>query len=62
MRSVAQANAELLVFLRDVANPRPHPTLPGRTVAECFAEEKSLLLRLPDAPLSILEVSPGGRR
>ena len=58
LRSVAQANAELLAFLREVANPRPHPTLPGRTVADCFAEEKSRLLRLPEAPLSILEISP----
>lgn len=58
LRSVAQANAELLVFLREVANPRPHPTLPGRTVADCFAEEKMRLLRLPEAPLSILEISP----
>ncbi|MEQ1582431.1 MAG: IS21 family transposase, partial [Steroidobacteraceae bacterium] len=29
LRSVAQANTEFLAFLNDVANPRPHPTLPG---------------------------------
>ena len=58
LRSVAQANTEFLLFLNDVANPRPHPTLPGVTVAECLAREKPRLLRLPDVPLAIEEVLP----
>jgi hypothetical protein len=58
LRSVAQANTEFLAFLNDVANPRPHPTLPGVTVAECLEREKPRLLRLPDVPLAIEEVLP----
>jgi transposase len=58
LRSVAQANTEFLAFLNDVANPRPHPTLPGVTVADCLAQEKPRLLRLPAAPLDIEEVLP----
>ena len=58
LRSVAQANTDFLVFLNDVANPRPHPTLVGRTVADCLVDERARLLSLPEAPLSIEEVSP----
>ncbi|MEQ1582438.1 MAG: hypothetical protein ABL964_17780, partial [Steroidobacteraceae bacterium] len=58
LRSVAQANTEFLAFLNDVANPRPHPTLPGVTVAECLEREKPRLLRLPDVALPIEEVLP----
>ena len=58
LRSVAQANTEFLAFINDVANPRPHPTIPNTTVAECLAQEKTRLLRLPDAALAIEEVVP----
>jgi transposase len=58
LRSVVQANAEFLTFLNEVANPRPHPTLPGVTVADCLAQEKPRLLRLPDVALSTEEVVP----
>jgi transposase len=47
VRDIAQGNRELLDFLREVADLRPHPTLPGRTVADCLAEEKRRLLPLP---------------
>ncbi len=46
--SVAHGNRQLLDFIRDVADPRPHPTLHGRSVADAFIEEQSRLLALPD--------------
>ena len=58
LRSVEQANTEFLAFINEVANPRPHPTLPAVTVADCLAQEKTRLLRLPDAALPIEEVLP----
>lgn len=50
LRSIEQANRELMTFLDEVAHARPHPVLPGRTVAECLAEEKKRLLPLPKVP------------
>lgn len=47
IRSVEQGNRELLAFIDEVAHPRPHPTIPGRTVADCLAEERTRLLPLP---------------
>lgn len=47
IRGVEQGNRELLAFLDEVAHPRPHPTIPGRTVGDCLAEEKARLLALP---------------
>lgn len=47
VRSIEQGNRELLTFLSEVANIRPHPVQPGRTVAQCFADEKQRLLPLP---------------
>jgi transposase len=46
--SIEQGNADLVRFLEEIAGPRPHPTIPGRTVADCFAEERARLLPLPD--------------
>lgn len=50
--SVEQGNRELQAFFDDIAHPRPHPTLPERTVLDCFREERERLLSLPDAPFS----------
>jgi hypothetical protein len=47
IHSVEQGNRELGTFIAEVAHPRPHPTLPGRTVADCLAEEQQRLLPLP---------------
>jgi transposase len=47
IRSIEQGNRELLVFFDEIAGPRPHPTLPERTVSDCFAEERARLLPLP---------------
>ncbi len=48
---IEAGNRELLTFLDQVAHPRPHPTQPGRSVAECLAEERTRLLPLPVAPV-----------
>jgi hypothetical protein len=49
IRSIEDGNRQLVEFIRDIANPRPHPRFRDRTVAEVFAEEKERLLSLPDA-------------
>ena len=45
--SIADGNRQLLDFIRDIADRRPHPRFPDRSVAEVFAEEKERLLSLP---------------
>lgn len=58
VRSIEQGNRELLAFLDEVAHPRPHPTLAGRTVADCLDEERKRLLPLPQVPPSTELVEP----
>ena len=48
IHAVAPGNQELLSFIDEIAHRRPHPTLPGRTVGECFLEERGRLLPVPD--------------
>jgi transposase len=55
IRDVARGNAELLTFLDEIANVRPHPRWPERRVDEVLAEEKARLLALPD-PLPTTEL------
>jgi len=45
--SIDDGNRQLLDFIRDIADARPHPRFRDRTVAEVFAEEKERLLTLP---------------
>ena len=45
--SIDDGNRQLLAFIRDIADVRPHPRFRDRTVAEVFAEEKPRLLSLP---------------
>jgi transposase len=45
--SIEDGNRQLLAFLRDIADARPHPRFRDRTVAEVFAEERERLLSLP---------------
>ena len=45
--SLDDGNRQLLDFIRDIADVRPHPRFRDRTVAEVFAEEKERLLALP---------------
>src|SRR5271155_55774 len=47
--SLEDGNRQLLDFIRDIADVRPHPRFRERTVAEVFAEEKERLLALPTA-------------
>jgi transposase len=47
IRSVDHGNRELTEFLTTTVLDRPHPTLPGKTVRQCLAEEQRVLLRLP---------------
>lgn len=58
IRSVDQGNRELLRFLDEIALARPHPTLPGRTVRDCLAEERGRLLPLPSPPVSTEQILP----
>ena len=47
--SVAHGNAQLVEFFTTIADQRPHPRWPDRSVADVFAEEHPRLLALPDA-------------
>lgn len=58
VRGIEQGNRELLAFLDEVANARPHPVHAGRTVADCLAEEKKRLLPLPRHPPATDVVMP----
>jgi transposase len=58
LRGVEQGNQELWTFLKEVDGARAHPVQPGRTVAECLAEERSRLLPLPAAPAATDRVEP----
>jgi transposase len=46
--SVPQGNEALLRFCSEIADARPHPRLPGLTVAQAFEQERTRLLSLPD--------------
>jgi transposase len=48
IRDVERGNAELFLFLHQIANARPHPRWPERRVSEVLAEERSRLLPLSD--------------
>jgi transposase len=55
IRDVERGNAELLTFLDEIANVRPHPRWPERRVDQVLAEERARLLALPD-PLPATEL------
>ncbi|MBK8257372.1 MAG: IS21 family transposase [Polyangiaceae bacterium] len=48
LHSIAHGNTQLLSFFNEVADVRTHPYQREKTVADCFAEEKSTLLALPN--------------
>lgn len=58
IRNVEQGNRELHEFVTTTVLDRPHPTIAGKTVRQCFAEEKAVLLRLPDTPPPTEQVMP----
>ena len=45
--TIEDGNERLRRFCDEVAMKRPHPTIEGRTVGDCFAEERLRLLPLP---------------
>jgi transposase len=45
--SIDQGNREFTEFISGIAHDRPHPTIPNRTVRDCFDEEQHRLLALP---------------
>jgi transposase len=47
LSSIEDGNRQLLDFIRDIANTRPHPRFRDRTVLEVFTEEQQKLLSLP---------------
>jgi transposase len=48
IRDLERGNAELRVFLDEIANARPHPRWPERRVIDVLVEERGRLLALPD--------------
>lgn len=48
IRDIERGNAELCVFLDEIANVRPHPRWPERRVYDVLLGEKTRLLALPD--------------
>ena len=58
IHGIDQGNREFLSFVDEVAHPRPHPTLPGRTVLDCFEEERGRLLPLPKVAFVTEQVIP----
>jgi transposase len=58
IRSVAQGNRELEEFVTTTVLDRAHPTLAGKTVRQCLAEEQEVLLRLPESPPPTEQVTP----
>jgi transposase len=58
IRDLDSGNAELLTFLDEIANTRPHPRWPERRVNEVLEEERARLLSLPNPLPSMDLVEP----
>ena len=56
IHGIEQGNQELLTFLAEIAQCRPHPRKEGKTVGDMFDDERPRLLVLPD-PLPPTEYS-----
>jgi transposase len=54
--NIADGNKQLLVFIDQIANARPHPDQQGRTVGDMLVEEQGRLLALPEHPMSTDQV------
>jgi transposase len=50
INDLEQGNRDLTEFIERVMQRRQHPRISGRSVGECFAEEKERLLPLPQPP------------
>jgi hypothetical protein len=46
--SIEQGNRELLAFIASIAHAMPHPEFGKKSIADCLAEEKERLIRVPD--------------
>jgi len=53
--SLAHGNAQLLKFIAETGNRRPHPIHPDQTVGDLFQQEQPRLLRLP-SPLPTVDL------
>ncbi len=51
---IDDGNRALARFVAEVAHPRPHPTIPQRTVGDALDDERARLLPLPD-PLPLTD-------
>jgi transposase len=58
IRCIEQGNRELNEFVTTTVLDRPHPTIPGKSVRQCLAEEQEVLLRLPESPPPTEQVTP----
>jgi len=58
IKDIEQGNRELTDFIERVVHRRAHPRMPGRTVGDCFTEERARLLPLPKLLPSTNEVVP----
>jgi transposase len=58
--TVEQGNREFNEFINGLALDRPHPTIPNRTVRECFEQERAVLLAPPPAlpPTDLVKPAP----
>lgn len=58
IHSIEQGNAQLIEFFTEIADKRPHPQWPERTVGNVLDEERARLLSLPDAMPTLEFVKP----
>ena len=58
VRSIESGNEELLNFIENIANKRPHPTFKERKVEEIFEEERLALIPLPEHNVDTDVVKP----
>lgn len=58
IHSLAQGNAQLVFFCETIAQGRPHPRWPERSVADVLEEEQGKLLALPDTLPETTLVTP----
>lgn len=58
INGIDDGNRALARFIAEIAHARPHPTIPQRTVAEVYADERARLLPLPSPLPETAHVTP----
>ncbi len=58
IHSIEHGNVQMVGFLESIANRRPHPIWPDRTVGELLEEERPRLLSLPEVLPTLERVMP----